>query len=310
MTENNEIQQFHDVDFAPAVQQVTTPTTGSLQRLEAEALAMDKAYKIARALANTEMVPEHFQQGKHGEAAAWNLAAAIMYGAELGMTAVQSAQNIFIIKGKPAVYARTMAAQVRRAGYKIEEVEAGDDRVVWRGERDGKWATSEWTMARAKQANYTSNQKYTTNPTEMLRAKCIAEICRIQYQDVLLGMAYSIEELQLDNVTVQRVVKRESRGATALREIVAAAAESEEPVARVEVSEPVVASGQIALTDDAGNEQLDTIRKLYKAKNMTGQAVLEDIAEFLQFEHKLASLHRLTRDDADAVLAYLQAPPA
>jgi len=200
---------------------VGAPTTGSLQRLEAEAQAMDKAFKIAKALSSTTMVPEHFQQRSNGESAAWNLAAAILYGAELGMTAVQSAQNIFVVKGKPAVYARTMAAQVRRAGYRLEEVEAGPDRVVWRGERDGSWALSEWTIERAKQAGYTGNQKYTTNPQEMLRAKCITEVCRIQFQDVLLGMAYSVEELQLENVAVQRVVKKDTgvRGVAALREL-------------------------------------------------------------------------------------------
>ena len=59
-----------------------------------------------------------------------------MYGAEIGLTAVQSANNVFIVKGKPAVYARTMAAQVRAAGYIIEPVEETDEKVVWRALRN------------------------------------------------------------------------------------------------------------------------------------------------------------------------------
>lgn len=314
MTDHAELEPFNNTDWAPSVQQ---PTTGALQRLEAEALAMDKAYKIARALSNTEMVPEHFQQNAkdrngniHGEGAAWNLAAAILYGAELGLTAVQSAQNIFIVKGKPAVYARTMAAQVRRAGYVIQEIEASDDRVVWRAERDGSWAISEWTMERAKQAGYTTNQKYTSNPQEMLRAKCIAEVCRIQYQDVLLGMAYSVEELQLDNVTVQRVVKQAPRGAAALRDL-AAATQPDPPASAL--AAPIVVEAEptpepAAEPGQATPEQIDTIIKLYKTNGITGQALRDDIVQFLQLDQKLTSLQKLTAADATAVLDHLVNP--
>lgn len=320
------VQHVTDM-YEPAV---TTPTTGSLQRLEAEAQSMDKAYKVATALSKTEMVPEHFQQRAvdrttgqpRGESAAWNLAAAIMYGAELGLSAVAAAQNIFVVKGKPAVYARTMAAQVRRAGYRIEEVEADDQHVIWRAERDGKWAYSEWTIDRAKQAGYTSNQKYSSNPQEMLRAKAIAEVCRIQYQDVLLGMAYSVEELQLDSVSVQRVVKREPRGAAALRDIAAKAtdirelpdvvgepAQPGEPVVhQIPAQEPT----DVAVVDpeclQASDEQVEKIRKIYHAKDIKGQAILDDVVAILCREEKLGSLSKLSVAEAEVVLEVLLEP--
>lgn len=283
------------------LERVMEPTTGSLQRLEAEAMAMDKAFRMAKSLSATEMVPEHFQQARHGESAAWNLAAAILYGAELGLSAVQSAQNIFVVKGKPAVYARTMAAQVRRAGYRIEEVEADDQHVIWRGERDGAWASTEWTMERAEAAGYTRNEKYRTNPQEMLRAKCIAEICRIQYQDVLLGMAYTVEELQLDSVSVQRVVKRESRGAAALREIVKAAETSEEEHPASENETDVVR---------ATKAQVEKIRRLYAAQDVKDQAVLDETGMFLQREQPLTELATLTREEAVEVINMLQGKEA
>lgn len=282
----------------PSYREITEPTTGALQRLEAEASAMDKAYKIAKALSATPMVPEHFQQDKHGEVATYSLAAAILYGAELGLSAAQSAQNIFIVKGKPAVYARTMAAQVRRAGYQLEEVEATDDRVVWRGERNGKWASSEWTMARAQQAGYTANGRYQTNPQEMLRAKCIAEVCRIQYQDVLLGMADSVEELQLDSVVVQRVTRPGPRGAAALREIAAAQtaveAAQESPAEEVAPEPPV--------DEPPSRDQAEKIRRLYRAKGVTGQDVLDDITQFLQLDKKLPGLSSLSAEDAQSII--------
>src|SRR5271168_3692118 len=117
-----------------SVREITEPTTGALQRLSAEVAALDKAYHWAKAMSKTTMVPEHFQQSHTprgsneplGETAAYNLAAAVMYGIEIGLSAMQSAQNVFVIHGKPAVYARTMAAQVRAAGYVIEPVEESD----------------------------------------------------------------------------------------------------------------------------------------------------------------------------------------
>jgi len=316
--DSKEVDVMEATPSLPSVAEITEPTTGALQRLEAEALALDKAYKIAKALSATEMVPEHFQRGfvpkgasePLGDSATWNLAAAIMYGAELGLSAVQSAQNVFVVHGKPAVYARTMAAQVRRAGYKIEEVEASDERVIWRGLRDGQWASSEWSIQRAATAGYTRNDRYTTNPQEMLRAKAIAETCRIQYQDVLLGMAYSVEELMLDTVVVTRPEKREGvRGTAKLREIAEAAqnedgeASPSEPEAKPEP--PPEAAPEQPAEPAASNEQLDRIRALYKARGVSATGVLEDVSVFFKLDRRLASLHKLSSAQADEVIARL-----
>lgn len=292
----------------PSYREITEPTTGSLRRLEAEALAMDKAVRLARGLSATSMVPEHFQQAKYGEQATWDLAAAILYGAELGLSAPQSAQNIFVVKGKPAVYARTMAAQVMHAGYKIEEIEASDQRVVWRGYRDTRTAEAEWTMERASQAGYTSNARYQTNPTEMLRAKCIAEVCRILYPDVLLGLAYTVEELQLENVTVQRVVKQGSRGTAKLKEIAEAAIATEsKPEARAETVETATTAEADSIDRGAPqpstSPQLSEIRKLYKARGLAGQGIIDDLTQFLQRDEPLRTLTNLTHEEAQEIIA-------
>lgn len=306
MTENNAVAEVEQ--YEPAYQDVTEPTTPALRRLEAEALAMDKAHKLARGLSATMMVPEHFQQQKKGEQAIWDLAAAILYGAELGLSAPQSAQNVFVVKGKPAVYARTMAAQVLRAGYVLHEVEASDARVVWEGTRDGRTSSAEWTIERAQQAGYTANDRYRTNPTEMLRAKCIAEVCRIMFPDVLLGMAYTVEELQLENVTVQRVVRQGSRGTAKLREIAEQRQEAPatpEP-ATVE-AEVVTPAAEPAAVVPASNPQQAEIRKLYKARGVTGQPILDELSVY--FERTISRLSDLSFDDAQAVITTLSKAP-
>lgn len=334
------ISREQEMDLAP-LDVVTAPTTQAIQRLELEAQAMKTAFQVASSLSKTTMVPGPYQQSYTGtrsqphpplgEVAAYNLAAAILYGAELGMSAVQAAQNVFVVNGKPAVYARTMAAQVRRAGYIIEEVEASDKKVVWKGLRDDAWALSEWTIERATQAGYTTNKLYQSNPQEMLRAKCISEVCRIKFQDVLLGMAYSVEELQLiEGVSVQRVTKKGgSKGATALREIAqqemadsrADLTETERLAdfnaaqSRVDAGLPAQPGDEEKLADPEDTEpdlpplsnvQATKIRSLYKARGTTGQAVLDDVGEFLQ--RKVTSLHDISGDDAEAVIRSLQQP--
>lgn len=204
---------------------MTAPTTPALQRMAAEAAALDTAFKMAQSLSKTNVVPQRFQQSfipkgasePQGIAAAYDLAAAIVYGAEIGLSALQAAQNVFPVHGQPSVYAKTMVAQVRRwidqngsghgpEGDDVWEVSATADRVVWAGRRNGKTASAEWTKQRAETAGFTKNELYRKLPIEMLRAKAQTEVCRILFQDVLLGMSNSVEELQLaDGVVVQRV---------------------------------------------------------------------------------------------------------
>jgi len=226
------------------VETFTAPSTQGLQRLRAEVEAMKDAATMARGMAAGGFIPEHWTANKQPEQAIAGMAAGILFGAELGLSAMRSLNELFIVRGKPAMYARTMAALIRAAGYVLEPVEETPERVVWKGFRDGTWKFSEWTIERATLAGYTNNKLYQSEPIAMLRAKCITELARIAYQDVLLGLDYSIEELTLiDGVQVQRPVKKSvGRGVAALRELAddAPAAgdntppESEEPVAVVE----------------------------------------------------------------------------
>jgi hypothetical protein len=331
-TQNTEIAHVDSVQVDSDISQlVTQPTTGALRRLEAEVAALDKAFHWAKAISKTTMVPPHFQQthipkGSNqplGEVAAYNLAAAVMYGMEIGLSAMQSAQNVFVVKGKPAVYARTMAGQVRQAGYVLEEVEASDEKVVWKAFRDGVWAFSEWDIRRATTAGYTSNELYQRNPQEMLRAKCIAEVCRIKFQDILLGMAYSVEDLQLQEVTVSRPIKQGARGTAALREIAEAIAEAktedgdgfDDQGNRITPAEPDNGSlenntlpGVTVVDPDctpSSNAQLTEIRKQYKARNISGQALLDELGQYLQRKIERLDVASISHADAVSILAML-----
>ncbi|OBF77021.1 hypothetical protein [Mycolicibacterium fortuitum] len=236
MTETQEVAEVEVVAAAAPAEveertSIAVPMTPELAKLRTEAAMLEVAFTMAQSLSKTTAVPQRYQQsfvpkGEReplGIRAAHSLAAAILYGSELGMTALQAAQNVFDVHGQPAVYARTMVAQVRawidkriaqgltttdlKTGDAIWEVSASPTSVVWAARRDGREVSSEWTPRRAETAGFTKNEKYQKQPTEMLRAKAMTETCRILFQDVLLGMAYSVEELQLEHGVSVQVIR-------------------------------------------------------------------------------------------------------
>ncbi|MCX7491498.1 hypothetical protein OS127_03010 [Corynebacterium sp. P6129] len=176
----------------PNLPEVTDDGLGLLQR---QVEAMDAAHRLASVLCKTAMVPATFR-GKPDDGAA-----AILYGAELGLKPQQALQQVFVVHGMPAVYARTMVALLKSRGYRIQTVESSDTSVTVRGESPrGEVEESTWSIDRAKQAGYTSNKKYASDPQAMLYAKAASEVCRKLAPDVLLGIAYSKEELELEPV--------------------------------------------------------------------------------------------------------------
>lgn len=197
-------------------------TTADTVSLVAWANEMAAAGQLADSLCRTQFVPENFR-GKQGDTAA-----AIMMGKSLGMDPLNALQNLFVVRGRPGMYARTMHSLVLRAGHEVYRAAATEQAVTVRARRRGEnqWQEFTWTMDRAKKAGYVGNQKYQTDPMGMLSAKALAEACRTIAPDVLTGIAATtVEEIQLgdyeDTEVVEpvpapseskRTVKRKPRG--------------------------------------------------------------------------------------------------
>jgi hypothetical protein len=178
---------------APALN--LSPSAGTIQ-LAQWAQELDAAHRLGTALCQTEFVPASFR-GKPEAAAA-----AILAGKSLGLDPMNALANIFIVQGKPALYARTMAALVMAQGHSIVRTQADEKSVTVAGRRKGQeeWQEFTWTIERAQQAGYTSNKKYATDPIAMLTAKAQAEACRTIAPDVLTGLAHSVEEIELEDL--------------------------------------------------------------------------------------------------------------
>lgn len=200
-----------DIEVLPAARPAQPSAIGQLMQ---HADAMGAAKQLADALCDSDLVPATYR-GKPG-----NGAAAILYGAELGLNPIQSLQQIFVVHGAPAIYARTGVALLKRHGFLIETVSSTDDAVTVRATdpRTGQVEESTWDIARATKAGYTSNKKYTTDPQAMLYAKAAMECCRKIAPDVLLGIPYSREELELEQQPTRVRSERGGVGVSSLRQ--------------------------------------------------------------------------------------------
>ncbi len=192
-------------DLAPAI--IEAPSM-----LVAWANAAGAAHQLAGPLCRTDFVPAHFKGNPDAATAA------ILYGAEAGLSPLQALQGVYVIGGKPAMYARTLLAVTLSKGHQVWTEELTDSRAVVCGRRRGTEHVERvvWSMDRARKAGYTKNAKYNTDPQSMLLARAQADVCRRIAPDALLGMAYSVEELE-DEAVPKTTMQREAPAKRTMR---------------------------------------------------------------------------------------------
>lgn len=267
-------------------------TTSVISSIQETAKNLQAAMQIGTALANTIFVPPHFRQKPE------ECAAAILYGDTIGMDAVTSLQQIHVINGKPGLYARAMVAVVLSHGHKIWTEEAGPTKVVVCGQRKGEdhVERSEWTVERARKAGYTSNKKYDTSPEEMLYARSSGDVARRVAPDALLGMAYSVEELELiEGELVESVAARS--GVSRLRSAVPTVDAEPAPPAQPPAIEPAADKITAAQRKKLGNLFSKNKMGLADAMTYTASAI----------GHNIASSDQLTQHEAASVITLLEA---
>lgn len=190
-----------EAGYATLTATAPDPTGGRLVAWHGAAVA---AASLASDLCRTSFVPKAFA-GKPEETAA-----ALLLGDELGLSPLAALRSIHVISGTPGLYARTMVALVQSHGHEVVPVDDTPAKVTVKGRRAGsdEWVTSTWTTERARRAGYTSNKKYETDPQAMLYARAASDVCRRIAADVLLGIPYSVEEIELEQPEPTRRVSR------------------------------------------------------------------------------------------------------
>lgn len=184
----------------------------------------DMAYQFARKLVGRQIVPLSLRGN------AEEMTAVILYGAEIGLSPIAALQNVFAVHGTPGIYARTAQALLEAKGFRFKTMEDTDTACTVHGMRPGTVAdwdhpdeSSRFTIEDADRAGWipqvldsdkggkvirgvryevndrgklVGNEKYLTQPRQMLWAKAMMEVCRRLSPATLLGIAYSVEELE------------------------------------------------------------------------------------------------------------------
>lgn len=177
---------------------------------------------LATKIAQTEFVPDTLR----GKPAA--IAAAILYGRELGLEPMTSLRSVNVIKGKPALSAEAMRALVLAAGHDIRFQEMTSARCVIVGKRKGQEesTTVTFTMDDAKKMGVGGGQQYSKMPRQMLAARATAELCRLIFADTIGGLQVDVEvdddTEPIATVTPMSTAKRKKAPAKAVEEAPAA----------------------------------------------------------------------------------------
>src|SRR5690606_15528443 len=170
----------------------TEPPAGPLSTPRQWARGAPDAHAVATSLARTAFVPREMQNKPE------LVTAAILTGAELGLSPMAALRSIDIIQGVPAMRANTMRGLVQAAGHEVwVDDDSNETRAIVYGRRKGSDIVqrSVWTMDRARNLGLANRDNYRKQPGAMLVARGTAEVCRLIAADVLLGMPYAVEEL-------------------------------------------------------------------------------------------------------------------
>jgi hypothetical protein len=147
---------------------------------------LDESEKLSTTLSKSALLPESLR-GKTSD-----ILATLLAGAELGLAPMQAIRGIVIIKGKPSLSADLMGALVKRNSDLCEYlqlVETTATKATYRTKRKGEPepTTMSFTLSDAQAAGIAGDM-YRKYPAQMLRARCLASICRAVYPDLCMGL--------------------------------------------------------------------------------------------------------------------------
>lgn len=159
--------------------------------------SLEESERLAVTLAKSALLPTDLRNKPQ------DVLATLMAGAELGLAPMQALRGIQIIQGKPSLSADLMGALVKRrpdiCEY-LQLVESTPTKATYRTKRKGEPepTTMSFTMEDAKAAELIGSRMYKKFPANMLRARCLAAICRAVYPDLCLGL-YDSDTGELTN---------------------------------------------------------------------------------------------------------------
>ena len=208
--------------LVPATAQTANMQISRVASLQPQTFA--ELLQFGEVISKTSFIPKEFY-GKPGD-----IVAAVAFGAELGLKAMQALQSICVINGKPSIWGDAMLALVRnavdRSGRPL--LEAFDEGIIRdeKGKCIGAWCESkrygwlsthtDFTEDDAKTAQLLNKAgTWQTYPTRMYKFRARAFNLRDNFGDVLKGLR-CVEEV-LDYPEDEPEERAPTRGVEGLR---------------------------------------------------------------------------------------------
>jgi hypothetical protein len=277
----SELATYEQGQYNPAVvQQQGHMQTQAVQRLADWAASAIAAHEVADSLVQTSFVPEAFK-GKAHEATA-----AILAGAEVGLSPMASLRSFDIIGGTAAPRAITLRAIVQSQGHQVWVKESTATRAVVCGQSRGSnvTETSTWTLDRAKGLGLTNKDNWRKQPQAMLVARATSEVCRLVAADAILGIGYTVEELTDEpgttgtpgTVETQPTTRKMSRRKP-IEQVIEEADPVDEPITNPQITKLHASFGDLGILDrdqklayatKVLDHPIDSSRDLTKAEAM------------------------------------------
>ncbi len=139
-----------------------------------------------------DMLPKHYL-GKPG-----NVLVALELGRCLGIEPVVAMMEIYMVNNRPSMSARMMNALVRKAGHSITITSTSDSATCSITRRDSPTNATVVTFTKEdaqKAGLLTKDGPWKLYPQRMLESRAVAACVRLAAPDIILGMAYTPEEL-------------------------------------------------------------------------------------------------------------------
>lgn len=148
---------------------------------------------FAKAVCQSDIIPTVYR-GKPA-----NILVAVGYGAPLGLTPMQSLQDISVINGKPTASASFIASHVRMAGHKLrvkkDEKALSVTATIVRSDDPDYPISVTRDKAWAQQMGLLNKDNYRKQPLTMLTWRAITAVAREACLEILYGVQYSPDEL-------------------------------------------------------------------------------------------------------------------
>lgn len=172
--------------------------TSELARNDPQADVRERPFnmQLIQALASGPTLPERY----HGKPQ--DVLAVVLVGKELGVQPMEAISSLYLVAGQVSMSGKLMMALLLRAGHRVKISITKTQSTVtgFRREEGGELVevgSITFGDAEAKQAGLQNKDTYKAYPTIMWTWRAVSQMCRLFFSDVLSGVGYIPEEVNV-----------------------------------------------------------------------------------------------------------------